>query len=169
MLARLSRAPAHHVERHRARLHQALRELRATSRRALVAGERSNSSHAVALSRRAVAATASSERAASRVGANASALERTSAAALERRRRDLDRILGTLAAHDPQRTLERGYALLEDPAGVPVTSAETARASSELTVRLHDGRVVVRPASATAAGRAARGRLPDAEPRLFGD
>ncbi len=151
MLARLSRAPAHHVERHRARLHQALRELRATSRRALVAGERSNSSHAVALSRRAVAATASSERAASRVGANASALERTSAAALERRRRDLDRILGTLAAHDPQRTLERGYALLEDPAGEPVTSAEAARASSELTVRLHDGRVVVHPASPTAA------------------
>ena len=67
-----------------------------------------------------------SERAASRVGANASALERTSAAALERRRRDLDRILGTLAAHDPQRTLERGYALLEDPAGEPVTSAEAA-------------------------------------------
>ena len=40
MLARLSRAPAHHVERHRARLHQVLRELRAASRRALVAGER---------------------------------------------------------------------------------------------------------------------------------
>ena len=252
MLARLSRAPAHHVERHRARLHQALRELRATSRRALVAGERGNSSHAVALSRRAVAATAASERAASRVGANASALERTSAAALERRRRDLDRVLGTLAAHDPQRTLERGYALLEDPAGEPVTSAEAAGALSELTVRLHDGRVVVHPASprrrrppppcagpppprglrrravrpppplrppprldpatptlpaaspdeptppidgsaapltappsepvatppadgsvspapATPAGRASRGRLPDAEPRLFGD
>ena len=67
-------------------------------------------------------------RAAPRAGANAAALDRTSAAALERRRRDLDRVLGTLAAHDPQRTLERGYALLEDPAGEPVTSAEAARA-----------------------------------------
>ena len=49
-------------------------------------------------------------------------------------------MLATLAAHDPQRTLERGYALLEDPAGEPVTSAEAARAQNELTVRLHDGR-----------------------------
>src|SRR3954462_15001055 len=34
-LARLSRAPGHHVARHRTRLHQQLRELRATTRRAV--------------------------------------------------------------------------------------------------------------------------------------
>ena len=129
-LSRLSRAPAHHVERHRARLHQVLRELRAASRRAVVAGERANRTQAVALSRRALAASAAGERAAVRVGAEAASLDRVSAAALERRRRDLDRILGTLAAHDPQRTLERGYALLEDPAGEPVTSAAAARSLS---------------------------------------
>ena len=39
-LSRLSRAPAHHVARHRTRLHQQLRELRAATRRAVVAGER---------------------------------------------------------------------------------------------------------------------------------
>jgi exodeoxyribonuclease VII large subunit len=50
-----------------------------------------------------------------------------------------------LAAHDPQRTLERGYALLEDPAGEPVVSAAAAAAAPRLTVRLHDGRVTVRP------------------------
>ena len=54
-------------------------------------------------------------------------------------------MLATLAAHDPQRTLERGYALLEDPAGEPVTSAEAARAQPSLTVRLHDGRITVHP------------------------
>ena len=35
-----------------------------------------------------------------------------------------------LAAHDPQRTLERGYALVEDAAGEPVTSAAAARERS---------------------------------------
>jgi exodeoxyribonuclease VII large subunit len=63
----------------------------------------------------------------------------------ERRRRELDRLLATLAAHDPQRTLERGYALVEDAAGEPVTSAAAARAHPRLSVRLHDGRVAVRP------------------------
>ena len=73
------------------------------------------------------------------------ALDRASATALERRRRELDRTLATLAAHDPQRTLERGYALVEDAEGEPVTSADAARAQPTLTVRLHDGRVTVRP------------------------
>ena len=31
-----------------------------------------------------------------------------------------------LRAHDPERTLERGYALVEDPDGEPVTSAAAA-------------------------------------------
>ena len=66
-------------------------------------------------------------------------------AALDRRRRDLDRLAVALAAHDPQRTLERGYALVEDNAGEPVTSAAVAREQLFLTLRLHDGRVPVRP------------------------
>ena len=73
------------------------------------------------------------------------ALERASTAAIERRRRDLDRFLVALAAHDPQRTLERGYALVEDGAGEPVVSAAAARAQRSLVLRLHDGRVAVRP------------------------
>ena len=104
-------------------------------------------------------------------------LDRSSTAALERRRRELDRILGTLAAHDPQRTLERGYALLEDEAGEPITSAAAARDQAQLTIRLHDGRVEARPerpqagapegdeapSDGAAAGRAAQ----DEGPRLF--
>ena len=34
-----------------------------------------------------------------------------------------------LRAHDPERTLERGYALAEDAEGEPVTSAAAARAA----------------------------------------
>jgi exonuclease VII large subunit len=73
------------------------------------------------------------------------ALDRAATAALERRRQTLASLLATLAAHDPQRTLERGYALLEDPAGEPITSAASARSEPALTVRMHDGRLRVRP------------------------
>ena len=61
------------------------------------------------------------------------------------RGRDLERLALALAAHEPQRTLERGYALVEDPSGEPVTSAAAAREHAELTVRLQDGTVSVRP------------------------
>jgi exodeoxyribonuclease VII large subunit len=121
-LARLSRAPSAHVERHRARLGQHLRELRASARRAVATGERATASRAAALERKASA-------------------EATRA----RGRRDLDRLALALAAHDPSRTLERGYALVEDPAGEPVVSAEAARRAGALTLRMHDGRVAVRP------------------------
>lgn len=144
-LARLSRAPGHHVARHRTRLHQQLRELRAATRRAVTTGERGTQQRAAALTRKATAATFNAERSSRRARTDAATLDRASAGALERRRRDLDRILGTLAAHDPQRTLERGYALLEDEHGEPITSATAAHAQPTLTIRLHDGRVTARP------------------------
>jgi exodeoxyribonuclease VII large subunit len=155
-LARLSRAPGHHVARHRSRLHQLLRELRATSRRAVAGGERDTRARAVALERkRAAAATrldaaptrahaAALVRAAARVDTaptRAHALALGRAAALDARRRDLTRLTATLAAHDPQRTLERGYALVEDSSGEPVTSAAAARELAALTIRFQDGRV----------------------------
>ena len=142
-LVRLSRAPAAHVERHRTRLHQQLRELRASARRGVADGGVANRRAAVALSRRAQATATARARAERRAAADAAALVRL--AALDRRRRDLDRLAVALAAHDPQRTLERGYALVEDNAGEPVTSAAVAREQLFLTLRLHDGRVPVRP------------------------
>jgi exodeoxyribonuclease VII large subunit len=142
-LARLSRAPAAHVERHRTRLHQHLRELRASARRGIAGGERLVLAHSSALSRKASAASLARERGAQRALTDAASLNR--AAALDRRRRDLDRFLVALAAHDPQRTLERGYALVEDRAGEPVVSAAAARGAPSLVLRLHDGRVPVRP------------------------
>jgi exodeoxyribonuclease VII large subunit len=144
-LAGLSRAPAHHVTRHRARLHQQLRELRAATRRAVADGERAAGARAAALTRKAQAASGAAGRAAERARTDAAALERARAAAHARRRRDLERLAATLAAHDPQRTLERGYALVEGPGGEPVTSAPAARGAGTLILRLHDGRVRVRP------------------------
>ena len=98
------------------------------------------------MGRRADAVVAATARGATRVGADAAALERASAAARARRATGLERLRIALDAHDPQRTLERGYALVEDAAGAPVTSAEAARAEPALTLRLADGAVPVRPA-----------------------
>jgi exodeoxyribonuclease VII large subunit len=143
-LARLSRAPADHVARHRARLHQDLRELRASAARGLAVRERDVATRAVVLERKAGATQVARERGAARLGAAATGLERAAEAALDRRRAALEGIGMALAAHDPQRTLERGYALVEDPAGRPVTSAAAASSLAEMTVRLHDGAVRVR-------------------------
>ena len=44
-----------------------------------------------------------------------------------------------LAAHDPQRTLARGYAVVESAAGEPLTSADRAREARELRLRFADG------------------------------
>ena len=139
-LARLSRAPGHHVARHRTRLHQHLRELRAASRRVVAGRERETRARVTTLARKRAAAAARLDAAPTR--AHAIALGR--AAALDARRRDLARLEATLAAHDPQRTLERGYALVENSAGEPITSAAAAREQPALTIRLHDGRVDVR-------------------------
>jgi exodeoxyribonuclease VII large subunit len=144
-LARLSRAPAAHVERHRTRLHQHLRELRAAARRGVAAGERAAAVRATVLSRKVVAARLAAGRGSLRARADGAGLERAATAGVERRRRDLDRLTVALAAHDPQRTLERGYALVEGVDGEPVVSAEAARAQPAMTLRLHDGRVPVRP------------------------
>jgi exodeoxyribonuclease VII large subunit len=142
-LARLSRAPAAHVERHRTRLHQHLREMRAAARRRVADQSAQTRRRAGALSRGARGGAIALGRGERRAVADAAALTR--GADLAARRRDLDRLAAALAAHDPQRTLERGYALVEDAAGEPVSSAAAARQHTRLTLRLHDGRVPVRP------------------------
>jgi exodeoxyribonuclease VII large subunit len=119
-LATLSRAPSQQLDRQRRRLHQLTKELRAGSRR-----QRQRSDAAVG------AAARTLERVGVRgAGADAGA-----------RRRDLERLALALGAHDPQRTLARGYALVTDRAGLALGSAEAASAARSLTLRFHDGAV----------------------------
>ncbi|MQA76245.1 MAG: hypothetical protein GEU88_18260, partial [Solirubrobacterales bacterium] len=47
----------------------------------------------------------------------------------------------TVRAHDPERTLERGYALVFDRAGEPIPSAAAARERERLAVRFVDDSV----------------------------
>ncbi len=121
-LARLSRSPGAHVERHRQRLHQQQREMRASALRGVDARDRDLVTRATVLRRKAEA----SARHVARGGG-------------------LERLALALAAHDPQRTLERGYALVEGPDGAPVASADAARSLQRMTLRLHDGTVSVHP------------------------
>jgi exodeoxyribonuclease VII large subunit len=121
-LATLSRAPAAHVEGNRTRLHQLLRELRASARRSTDSGVQRTRRHALVLDRGAARAA----------GADAA-----------RRRRDLDGLLLALAAHDPERTLQRGYAIVSGADGRPITEAAAAREARELDVRFADGSVPV--------------------------
>jgi exodeoxyribonuclease VII large subunit len=69
-------------------------------------------------------------------------------AALERRvrieRHTLAARSAQLHALDPQRVLERGYALIERPDGSLLTQAAQSVAGEKLSLRLHDGRVAAR-------------------------
>ncbi len=118
LLASLSRAPAAHLDRQQRRLHQHLRELRAAARRRLDSEQRLTIRRAIVLERKVSSALPD---------------------LLERRPRELAQLRLALAGHDPQRTLERGYALVASPAGDPLASAEQAAAAGELRLRFADG------------------------------
>ena len=51
----------------------------------------------------------------------------------------LDGRLRQLAALSPESTLGRGYALIQDQHGLPITSAAAVRPSQRLGIRMHDG------------------------------
>jgi exodeoxyribonuclease VII large subunit len=170
-LAARSKAPLYHLERHRTRLHQKARELRAAVRRgrATRAEYQRRVAAAVIERKRAVAlAAVVAERARVARGVQrvagagdgvhartaalrdaAAALERANAALCERRAKALDAHGTALRAHDPERTLERGYALLLDDAGEPLSSAAAVREAGDFHARLADGSVRARATHGT--------------------
>jgi exodeoxyribonuclease VII large subunit len=116
-LSQLARAPAEHISAHRRVLHQKLRELRASGRRQISDAQKLAGIHAVVLQRQAQRATA------------------------DRRGLELQRLALALDAHDPDRVLERGFALVEDGSGALVPSAEAARAAGDVRLRFSDATV----------------------------
>ena len=122
-LGHLSRSPAQHVRRHRVKLHQLLRELRATAKRSCTKGRELADVHTLVLGRGA---------------------ERARTSETVRRGRELERLAMALAAHDPARTLARGYALVEDRSGDPLSSAAATRAAADIRLRFHDGELEAR-------------------------
>jgi exodeoxyribonuclease VII large subunit len=143
-LARLARAPAEHVDRQRRRLHQHTRELRATGRRRLASERELAGVHLLVLDRKARAVEVVHRDARAQLWENGAELRRAGRAALARRARDLERLAVALSAHDPDRTLARGYALVENADGELVATAAAARAAARLRLRFADGRVPAR-------------------------
>jgi exodeoxyribonuclease VII large subunit len=141
-LAALARGPARALQRERTGLNQKIREVRAASERGVA--ERTGFQRRIAT----VVLDRARRRAAERAGVAAEANRRRDAAngrvagtALRARREALRQAAVTLRAHDPGRTLERGYALAEGADGEPVTSAAAAVAAAQVRLRFSDGRV----------------------------
>jgi exodeoxyribonuclease VII large subunit len=120
-LVALARGPARALRRERLALNQKTREIRAASERGIA--ER------LGFQRR--LATVVLER----------ARRRAAGAEMERRRTALHRAEVALRAHEPERTLERGYALVEAGEGEPVSSAADAVAAGRVRLRFADGSV----------------------------
>lgn len=118
-LVALARGPERALRRERVALNQKTREIRAASDRAV--GERR------AFQRRIAGAVL------------ARAARRAAGAEASGRREALRRAEVAFRAHDPERTLERGYALAEDSGGEPVTGAAAARAAGHVRLRFADG------------------------------
>ena len=118
VLARLSRAPGEHIAGERRRLHQRLREIRAAGRRRVESERKRVGRRALVIDRR----------------VQAEALDALHATRLQA-------LTMALAAHDPERTVERGYALVTDRGGEVVTSAAAARRTGSVSLRFSDAAV----------------------------
>jgi exodeoxyribonuclease VII large subunit len=142
-LAALARAPGQHVRRQRVTLHQQLREIRASARRGLAARREHTDRALLVLGRKAAATSRAVTAHRTNLQAAAEQLGPAAAGDIARRRRELDRLALALAAHEPERTLARGYALVESPDGEPIASAAAAGEQPAMNLRFHDGRVAV--------------------------
>jgi exodeoxyribonuclease VII large subunit len=123
-LVALARGPARALRRERLALNQKTREIRAASERGIA--ER------LGFQRRVAGVVL--ERAA----------RRAASVEMERRRAALHRAVVALRAHEPEHTLARGYALVEDRAGEPVTDTAGAAAAERVKLRFADGSVGAR-------------------------
>jgi exodeoxyribonuclease VII large subunit len=122
-LTTLSRAPAAHVERQRTQLHQRLREVRAGSRRRVQTERELTQRRAIVLERKASSTVRDCR---------------------TRRPQELERLALALAGHDPQRTLERGYALVQARGGEPLATAAAAKDAREVSLRFADETIPAR-------------------------
>ncbi len=118
-LAGAARAIAGHMRAERSRLHQKIREIRAASARSMVARSERLSTFGLVLGRRREAT-----------------LHELAPQGSSRSR--LASLAATLDAHDPERVLERGYAMVTDTEGKLVARAEAARQAGRINVRFAD-------------------------------
>lgn len=144
-LGALARGPARALQRQRTILNQKTREIRAASERGIA--DRSASQRRIAglvLERARRRALGQVERAGEEGRRHGAALDSAAARAVAQRREALRNAAVALRAHDPERTLERGYALAETAEGEPLTGAAAVAAAERFSLRFADGRVDAR-------------------------
>ncbi|MCB0831476.1 MAG: exodeoxyribonuclease VII large subunit [Solirubrobacterales bacterium] len=141
-LSVLAAGPGRAVRAERTRLNQLTREIRASTERGI--GRRTESIGRIlesglmpGLARASRTISAGKARNAGRPGEMAARVGRRLAAG--ERKLETERV--ALRAHDPQRTLERGYARVEDRAGEPVVDSDSARRAGEVKIRFADDAV----------------------------
>jgi len=158
-------APARAIRAQRVLLDQKARELRAASDRR-IGLRRDRISLLVGKSLAPAVGRASREAAAARSGlaVRTGALEATVRTVVEIGRAHCRASSVTLRAHDPQRTLERGFARVEDEVGEPILSTAQARVAGRLGVVFADGKVEAE----VAAARRRRRRTRPKDPAEFG-
>lgn len=120
-LVTLARGPARALRRERLALNQKTREVRAASERGVA--ER------LGFQRRLASVVLDRAR------------RRAAGPDMDRRREALRRAEVALRAHEPERTLERGYALVEARDGTAIASARDATAAERVRLRFADGSV----------------------------
>ena len=139
-LAVLSRAPRDHLDRQRVQLHQKAREIRAASWRGVATRQEWQRRIAVSVIDRRLAATRSAvDREARALPRQAANLDRAARALADRQAQALRSSRAALNAHDPQRTLDRGYALVTDAAGEPLSTTGALLAARHFQVKVADG------------------------------
>jgi exodeoxyribonuclease VII large subunit len=139
-LSRNALSLARHLRGEKSRLHQILREIRASGHRRLATERGLGSRRALVLSRKRTAALRSHDGAEESLRRMAAALRRHAAAVEPARGSELRRIGSMLDAHHPDRVLERGYAVVEGGDSV-ITSAVSAREARQFRVRFADDHV----------------------------
>lgn len=143
-LGSLAGVPARHLSTERDRLRQLLREARASSQRGIERRSRLADRGALVVGRKGAATSAEIRRLSSVVAARGRALGVGARRAVAVRERSVADIGVALRAHEPERTLERGYALVTDRDDEPVTSASRAREAWQVRVRFADDSVAAR-------------------------
>ncbi len=122
-LAELAGGPQRSIRLERRRLHQLLRETRASATRGQSSRASLAARHALVLRRK------------------HEAFER---ATLKGELQRLDALTLAWRAHDPDRTLDRGYALVSGHDGEPLSSAAAARERERVVIRFADDSVAAR-------------------------
>jgi exodeoxyribonuclease VII large subunit len=154
-LAQAAGGPQRTLRLERRRLHQLLREVRASARRGRLERTGLAARHALVVSRKAEAAAAGRRGARRRLAGLGRGLQTRRQAALRREERRLEALARVARAHDPQRTLERGYAVVAGADGDAVTSAASARERDRLVIRFADDSLAARVERGEDDGRGA--------------